>query len=307
MGYERYGRGDDDRRDDRDGGRRDYRGAGELGYDRPQGRERDRGDYGARDYGQRDVGSQRDYAGSDYARGDYGREGSAQSYGNRAAGQSGWGGDRTTEGFNGGTDYYRGDRGRDRQDRDPRDRGSSQDDRGFMARAGDEVRSWFGDEQAERRREQDARDSERGGHAHYHDWRDQQVQQFDRDYREYHQENRQKFHNEFSAWRTERQGQRDLLGSVREHAEVVGSDGEHVGTVDKVRGDHVILTKKDQDAGGRHHWFPSRWIRSVDDKVTLTKTAADAKREWQDAERYGEDGGQSGEGGGLNRSFSGTY
>lgn len=34
---------------------------------------------------------------------------------------------------------------------------SSSDDRGFFDRAGDEVRSWFGDEEAERRREADAR------------------------------------------------------------------------------------------------------------------------------------------------------
>ena len=36
-----------------------------------------------------------------------------------------------------------------------RERGRSDDDRGFFERAGDEVRSWFGDEEAERRRERD--------------------------------------------------------------------------------------------------------------------------------------------------------
>ena len=35
--------------------------------------------------------------------------------------------------------------------------GSAPDDRGFFDRAGDELRSWFGDEEAERRREADAR------------------------------------------------------------------------------------------------------------------------------------------------------
>jgi hypothetical protein len=39
--------------------------------------------------------------------------------------------------------------------------GASRDDRGFFDRAGDEVRSWFGDEEAERRREADARRYER--------------------------------------------------------------------------------------------------------------------------------------------------
>ena len=40
-----------------------------------------------------------------------------------------------------------------------RDRG--RDDRGFVERAGDEVRSWFGDEEAERRRRIDERERER--------------------------------------------------------------------------------------------------------------------------------------------------
>jgi hypothetical protein len=39
--------------------------------------------------------------------------------------------------------------------------GGGQDDRGFMERAGDEVRSWFGDDDAERRRERDDRRWER--------------------------------------------------------------------------------------------------------------------------------------------------
>jgi hypothetical protein len=107
------------------------------------------------------------------------------------------------------------------------------------------------------------------------------------------------------------------LSSVNEHMEVLGSDGEHVGTVDKVRGDRIILTKGDADAGGRHHSIPSRWIDSVDDKVKIRKTAEDAKAHWRDEERNGaffgdEQAGdrdeQNGEGPHiLNRSFSGTY
>jgi osmotically-inducible protein OsmY len=44
------------------------------------------------------------------------------------------------------------------EDQYRRDRGYRRDDRGFMERAGDEVRSWFGDEDAERRRQMDDRD-----------------------------------------------------------------------------------------------------------------------------------------------------
>jgi len=70
--------------------------------------------------------------------------------------------------------------------------------------------------------------------------------------------------------------------------EVVGTDGDHVGTVDKVRGDRIILTKDDSDAGGHHHSIPSRWIESVtDQKVTIRKTAEQAKAHWRDEERSG--------------------
>ena len=66
---------------------------------------------------------------------------------------------------------------------------------------------------------------------------------------------------------------------------MVGSDGVHLGTVDKVRGDRIILAKNDENAGGHHHSIPSRWIQTVDDKVTIRKTADEAMRLWKDEER----------------------
>src|SRR5919108_1590169 len=50
----------------------------------------------------------------------------------------------------------------DRYERDRFERERGERDRGTFARAGDEVRSWFGDEDARRRRERDERYSERG-------------------------------------------------------------------------------------------------------------------------------------------------
>ena len=35
---------------------------------------------------------------------------------------------------------------------------------------------------------------------------------------------------------------------IREHMEVIGADDVHVGTVDKVEGDRIKLTKKDSGA-----------------------------------------------------------
>ncbi|HCW59491.1 MAG TPA: hypothetical protein DHB48_00600, partial [Sphingobium sp.] len=34
------------------------------------------------------------------------------------------------------------------------------------------------------------------------------------------------------------------LSQIKEHAEVIGADGVHVGTVDHVEGDRIKLTKK---------------------------------------------------------------
>ena len=39
--------------------------------------------------------------------------------------------------------------------------------------------------------------------------------------------------------------------AIREHMEIIGADGGHVGTVDKVEGESIKLTKNDPGAGGR--------------------------------------------------------
>jgi len=347
-----------------------------------------------------------------------------------------------------GDDRYGGERWREgRHDRDrERDYGREQgrggyrrddDDRGFLDRAGDEVRSWFGDDDAQRRREVDQRrweqehrmtgrrdndggpgtlggggfgagwgnqraeswnrerpgergwgggsgDDDRGGERHYargeregwfsdsrggerghryggsgggygsggptgwegsgggrsegfggetlrsegmgrgessgrgsgHDphyseWRRRQIEDLDRDYDEWRREHQSRFEQEFGTWRSRRQSQRQSLGRVSEHMEVVGSDGSHVGTVDKVRGDRIILTKSDAAAGGIHHSVPCSWVEEVGDKVTLNRTADDARSEWRteeqsralfERENQGSDGPRN-----LDRAFSGTY
>ena len=318
-----------------------------------------------------------------------------------------------------GYDYRREGHDRNRW-ADRNDRGQP-DDRGFLDRAGDEVRSWFGDEEAERRRRMDERyderydreqgsryadrspgnypgpdhprntrsnrDETRGGFARghapyssyypssgedrqfadqpadsrygsggqgvagaragnddrqregeyrqhegeyrsaygrggnrdtgyddphgYHGWRSRQIESFDRDYDEYRREHQSRFESEFGTWRQNRQVQRDSLRQAQEHQEVLGSDGQHVGTVDHVRGDQILLTKTDKDAGGHHHRIPSSWISRVDDKVHLSKTAEEAKRAWRDADEagglFGGDRDRDMARTDLNSSFSGTY
>lgn len=71
---------------------------------------------------------------------------------------------------------------------------------------------------------------------------------------------------------------------IREHMEVLGSDGKHVGTVDHLEGqDQIKLTKTDPAANGKHHLIPVAWIDHIDQKVHLTKPGKDVMSEWREA------------------------
>ena len=63
---------------------------------------------------------------------------------------------------------------------------------------------------------------------------------------------------------------------IREHMEVLGSDGVHVGTVDRVEGTGKIkLTKNDPVSEGVHHYLPTDWIERVDNHVHLKKESSE--------------------------------
>ncbi len=67
---------------------------------------------------------------------------------------------------------------------------------------------------------------------------------------------------------------------IREHMEVVGSDGQHVGTVDKVEGDRIKLTKKDDPdgSGQHHHYLAIGMVASVEgERVRLNVDARQAR------------------------------
>lgn len=64
---------------------------------------------------------------------------------------------------------------------------------------------------------------------------------------------------------------------IREHMEVIGADGVHIGTVDKVEGQRIKLTRKDSGQGshkGHHHFIPASLVAEVEgDKVRLSARA----------------------------------
>ena len=68
------------------------------------------------------------------------------------------------------------------------------------------------------------------------------------------------------------------MTDIEEHMEVIGADGVHVGTVDKVAGNRIKLTKKDSGEGshkGHHHYVDRRLVAGVEgNKVRLSATGA---------------------------------
>lgn len=259
------------------------------------------------------------------------------------------------------------------RDRDDRDYDREDENRGFLGRMGDEVRSWFGDDDEHGRRPRREEDyaGRRGWPAserdynpgwreelgrgqsrfgeddrgmprdhrpddvfgrdpyrrtsfagsrvrsnhedlHYEEWRRRQMEDLDRDYGEYRRERQSKFEEDFGGWRQRRQSKRQMLRDIREHMEVTGSDGEHVGTVDRVAGDRIILTRSDPQSGGAHHSLSCADVDRIEgDRVILECSADKARERWRDENRSRalferEDQGSAGPHA-LNRSFSGTY
>ncbi|MDF2901538.1 MAG: hypothetical protein K0Q62_1597, partial [Phenylobacterium sp.] len=47
------------------------------------------------------------------------------------------------------------------------------------------------------------------------------------------------------------------LSAIKEHMEVIGADGVHLGTIDKVEGDRIKLTRADSGSHGDHHHYLS--------------------------------------------------
>jgi hypothetical protein len=63
-------------------------------------------------------------------------------------------------------------------------------------------------------------------------------------------------------------------GRIREHMDVIGADGVHVGTVDRVEGDRIKLTRQDSGQGsheGHHHYIPLALVADIEgDRVRLS-------------------------------------
>jgi len=68
------------------------------------------------------------------------------------------------------------------------------------------------------------------------------------------------------------------MTAIKEHMEVIGADGVHLGTVDKVEGDRIKLTRADSGShADHHHYISAALIAEVEgNKVRLSANAANA-------------------------------
>ena len=68
------------------------------------------------------------------------------------------------------------------------------------------------------------------------------------------------------------------MAEIREHMKVIGKDGAAVGTVDRVEGDQIKLTKKDSPEGHKdhHHFIDKKLVGSVEGDVVKLSVNADA-------------------------------
>ena len=68
------------------------------------------------------------------------------------------------------------------------------------------------------------------------------------------------------------------MADIKEHMEVIGADGVHIGTVDKIDGNRIKLTRKDSGEGshkGHHHFVDRGLVAGVEgNKVRLSAIGA---------------------------------
>ncbi len=67
------------------------------------------------------------------------------------------------------------------------------------------------------------------------------------------------------------------MAEIKEHMEVIGADGVHVGTVDKIEGKRIKLTKADSGEGkhkGHHHFIDLSLVAEIEgQKIRLSANA----------------------------------
>ena len=77
---------------------------------------------------------------------------------------------------------------------------------------------------------------------------------------------------------------------IREHMEVIGADGVHLGTVDRVEGERIKLTRPDSGMGHEehHHFIPRGLVATVEEDRVRLSANADVAADLFEQEQGGE-------------------
>ncbi len=93
---------------------------------------------------------------------------------------------------------------------------------------------------------------------------------------------------------------------IREHMEVIDSQGRHIGTVDRIEGARIKLTSRDATDGQHHHVDTDAIDRVDGDRLVLREGAATTMSEAQIAAASAYHAGQSPLSGAPDRPLFGT-
>ncbi len=77
------------------------------------------------------------------------------------------------------------------------------------------------------------------------------------------------------------------LNQIREHMEIIGADGVHLGTVDAVEGDRIKLVKADSGSHSDHHHYISAGMVATIEKNCVRLSAKGANAAMMEEEKDG--------------------
>lgn len=67
------------------------------------------------------------------------------------------------------------------------------------------------------------------------------------------------------------------LSQITEHMDIIGADGVHIGTVDKVEGDRIKMTKADSGThSDHHHYISGGLVATIEGNQVRLSAAGDA-------------------------------
>ena len=89
--------------------------------------------------------------------------------------------------------------------------------------------------------------------------------------------------NEMNDQQLDEQMTARIRERITEHLQVMDEEGAHVGTVDRLDGDRIKLTRNDTtNTDGQHHYIRLDQVASVDDvTVHLSGKVADIRNTWE--------------------------